>query len=105
MAYKRPIPRKNPPATLNRKRPQVFPPSQHSVETFEIPRRGPDCTTCKRGTRRTLFWRFIGQSVFRVYWTGERNTPLLNHHRGWFGWFDKLHGFSLAEKMKNRCWF
>jgi hypothetical protein len=25
MAYKRPIPCKNPPATLNRKRPQVFP--------------------------------------------------------------------------------
>jgi hypothetical protein len=34
----------------------------------------PDYSTCKRGARRTLFW-FIGQNVFGVFWTAQRNTP------------------------------
>jgi hypothetical protein len=40
----------------------------------------PDCTTYKRGARRTLFSLsthkilvyFIGQNAFGVFWTGER---------------------------------
>jgi hypothetical protein len=46
----------------------------------------PDCTTYKLGVRRTLFWLsahtvlvyFIGQNAFGVFWTGERDTPLVS---------------------------